>query len=207
MTIEDTLKGIEARYEEGKAAHEAGDVERRDVCTALLVAKVPGLVAAVRVRQEALDDLAKGRTTVRHVGDCTEDAPCVACRALGNTAAATERGDAAEARAARAEAQANYLADEAAEQRRRAERAERLARQAFRDLEAALNRERELRCQLGTVNAGAEDVWRWQGEGDDPASLTCPVVMSAETLRALLARVEKAEGQARGLRTDAENEP
>lgn len=33
---------------------------------------------------------------------------------------------------------------------------------------------------------GAE-VWFWQSDGDDPGSLVCPVVMSADTLRALLA--------------------
>lgn len=41
--------------------------------------------------------------------------------------------------------------------------------------------------QLAIVDAGAEGVWRWQGDGHDhPESLSCPVVMSADTLRALL---------------------
>ena len=56
-----------------------------------------------------------------------------------------------------------------------------LQRTTAADLDAA-------RAQLRIVQAGREDVWHWQGDGrDDPASLSCPVVMSAETLRGLLA--------------------
>ena len=48
------------------------------------------------------------------------------------------------------------------------------------------------RAQLRMVSAGPADVWRWQGDGhDDPASLSCPVVMSAETLRELVAARER----------------
>lgn len=40
--------------------------------------------------------------------------------------------------------------------------------------------------QLRTVHASHEDVWFWQGDGTDhTASLSCPVVMSAHTLRDL----------------------
>jgi hypothetical protein len=46
---------------------------------------------------------------------------------------------------------------------------------------------RHTRQKLATVRAGHDDVWFWQGGGDDPKSLTCPVVMAPETLRALLA--------------------
>ncbi|EML7990021.1 hypothetical protein D7Y24_13380 [Stenotrophomonas maltophilia] len=39
------------------------------------------------------------------------------------------------------------------------------------------------------------EVWHWQGDGHDfPESLICPVVMSAETLRALLAARQPAHG-------------
>lgn len=40
---------------------------------------------------------------------------------------------------------------------------------------------------LATVATPTEGVWKWQGEGDDPESLSCPVVMSADTLRGLVA--------------------
>jgi hypothetical protein len=75
----------------------------------------------------------------------------------------------------------------------RAEEAERklaavaeLQRSTAVDLEAA-------RAQLRLVSAGPADVWRWQGDGhDDPASLACPVVMSAATLREFVAARELA---------------
>ena len=38
----------------------------------------------------------------------------------------------------------------------------------------------------------ADDIWHWMGDGSDaPDSLTCPVVMSAEQLRGLLAAAAK----------------
>lgn len=53
------------------------------------------------------------------------------------------------------------------------------------DLDAA-------RAQLRLVSAGTTDVWHWQGDGhDDPASLACPVVMSAATLREFVAARER----------------
>lgn len=57
-------------------------------------------------------------------------------------------------------------------------------------------------ASLQVVRAGASDVWFWQGAGDTPESLSCPVVMSADTLRdfvAALSRAEQAEGGAREL--------
>lgn len=45
-----------------------------------------------------------------------------------------------------------------------------------------------LRAKLQIVQAGPEDVWFWQNVGNDPGSLSCPVVMSADTLRRLLDR-------------------
>jgi hypothetical protein len=44
----------------------------------------------------------------------------------------------------------------------------------------------EARLKLSIVATPQENVWMWQGDGDEPESLSCPVVMSAETLRSLL---------------------
>jgi hypothetical protein len=55
---------------------------------------------------------------------------------------------------------------------------------------------RALELTLSIVKTGVEGVWRWQGDGgDQPQSPSCPAVMSAERLRELLARAEKAEGE------------
>ncbi len=71
--------------------------------------------------------------------------------------------------------------------------------QAYREVQAGLDRELDLRAQLRVVETGTEGVWRWQGDGEDhPESLSCPVVMSAETLRALLARIDARAGADRG---------
>lgn len=44
----------------------------------------------------------------------------------------------------------------------------------------------QARAAVRLVNAGPGDVWYWQGDGADyPESLSCPVVMSAATLRGL----------------------
>lgn len=41
-------------------------------------------------------------------------------------------------------------------------------------------------CAGGKAKTG---LWYWQGDdSDDPESLVCPVIMSAETLRGLLAK-------------------
>jgi hypothetical protein len=71
--------------------------------------------------------------------------------------------------------------------------AETRARQALAKQEAmaeelslALERERKVRVEAQLVATHAEGVWFWQGEGDRPESLTCPVVMSAGKLRQLL---------------------
>lgn len=48
-----------------------------------------------------------------------------------------------------------------------------------------------LRAKLRVVATGVEDVWKWQGDGaDEPASLSCPVVMSADTCRGLVTRAD-----------------
>jgi hypothetical protein len=54
----------------------------------------------------------------------------------------------------------------------------------IRGLEAENKRLRDIKL----VRFNGEDCWLWQGDGFDyPDSLSCPVVMSADTLRALLA--------------------
>jgi len=54
------------------------------------------------------------------------------------------------------------------------------------ELKRALDELRDVRKQLDVVKTDREGVWKWQGEGDDVSTLSCPVVMEAATLRALL---------------------
>lgn len=47
-------------------------------------------------------------------------------------------------------------------------------------------------AKLRMVSAGIDDVWRWLGDGlDEPGSLSCPIVMSADTLREMVERTNK----------------
>ena len=74
------------------------------------------------------------------------------------------------------------------------------------------------RLVAATVRTSTDNVWRWMGDPkhDDPESLACPVVMQPETLRAMLARAERAEAalesanvyldRARGRHTEAEQD-
>jgi len=106
------------------------------------------------------------------------------------------RAEGLEGRAETAErALAESKEREQALRRKFAEMADSGANKALRarvvELEAELV---EARRQLAAVHAGVENVWRWQGDGADrPESLACPVVMTADTLRGLAARVERAE--------------
>lgn len=43
-----------------------------------------------------------------------------------------------------------------------------------------------------TVFSHREDVWFWQGEGDDPEGLSCPVVMNVDTIRQFIAVIDAA---------------
>lgn len=70
------------------------------------------------------------------------------------------------------------------------------------ELKTALEEAAELRSQLALVRTPKGGVWYWQGDGDNPESLSCPVVMSAETLRGLLADAKSAE-RLRGERDEA----
>ncbi len=64
------------------------------------------------------------------------------------------------------------------------------AAEAFREVAAGLDRERDLRASLALVRTDTSGVWRWQGDGGDhPESLSCPVVMSADTLRGFQAEI------------------
>jgi len=70
----------------------------------------------------------------------------------------------------------------------RAESAESRAAGLALELKAGLDREEELRRCLAVVKTDVEGVWRWQGAGDQLESLSCPVVMSAATLRTIVDR-------------------
>lgn len=71
-------------------------------------------------------------------------------------------------------------------------------RMAERLIEDEAERAR-LRARLAAVNAGPADVWFWQGNGEDkPASLICPVVMSADRLREIFDAL-RAAGCLKGL--------
>lgn len=66
--------------------------------------------------------------------------------------------------------------------------------------------EQELRtakAKLAAVNAGYGNVWFWQGDDqDNPLSLSCPVVMSADTLRAMTAKLASVEAERDALKRD-----
>lgn len=72
--------------------------------------------------------------------------------------------------------------------------------EALRKLEAVsvacreLDSDRDhLRGQLRAVNIGIEGVWRYQGDGDDKLeTLSCPVVMRPDTLKAILDERDEA---------------
>jgi hypothetical protein len=60
--------------------------------------------------------------------------------------------------------------------------------------EATIRERNEARANMRLASAKLDDVWIWQVDGGNQArSLSCPVVMSADTLRALL---NKAYGRA-----------
>ncbi len=91
------------------------------------------------------------------------------------------------------------LAVEVAEVTARAERAERKVEDLGREVAGSLEREQELRANLALVATDADGVWKWQGEGDDLASLSCPVVMDAGTLRVFIADRARADAAERDL--------
>ena len=79
----------------------------------------------------------------------------------------------------------------------RTARAEAKLAEAIVIAKAGIEREQELQTKLRMLHAGVDDVWFWQGDGQDhPESLSCPVVMSADTLRAMLARATMLEERA-----------
>lgn len=54
---------------------------------------------------------------------------------------------------------------------------------------------RRLRAELAVAATDVDGVWRWQGDGEDHLeSLSCPVVMSADTLRSMLAEHARVRG-------------
>ena len=64
------------------------------------------------------------------------------------------------------------------------------------EAERALADASQFRSELAALRAAVgDDVWHYQGDGDDhPESLTCHVVMSAAQFRELLARSNCADG-------------
>jgi hypothetical protein len=66
-----------------------------------------------------------------------------------------------------------------------------------------------LRGELEAVRTDAEGVWRWQGEGDDLQSLSCPVVVRADKMREIVGEMERLRNFAekvRDLGNDEEHE-
>ena len=88
----------------------------------------------------------------------------------------------------------NASIDEIAEKERGARRkAEANAAALASELATAHTEAAGLRHQLAMVETSADRVWRWQGDGhDDPGTLVCPVVMSADRLRVFVAAERKA---------------
>lgn len=63
------------------------------------------------------------------------------------------------------------------------------AHQLAGELRLEIQIRNDLRTKLAVVNTPYPNVWVWQGDGhDEIESLSCPVVMSADTLRALLTK-------------------
>lgn len=54
----------------------------------------------------------------------------------------------------------------------------------------------DLKRKLRMVKASPDEVWYWQPEGNDAASLTCPVVMEAATFRKYERAFEATQKQA-----------
>lgn len=57
------------------------------------------------------------------------------------------------------------------------------------EMTQAIQKRKEAEAAVSMAHASVEGVWLWQGDGNDkPESLACPVVMSADTLRELVAK-------------------
>lgn len=81
---------------------------------------------------------------------------------------------------------------ELAEWRERAEKAERKFLEQVEAHKTTLKERDEARSSVRLAHAPCDAVWFWEGsDRDDPASLSCPVVMSAETLREFVAAKER----------------
>lgn len=82
----------------------------------------------------------------------------------------------------------------AEEAEKRAEEAERKLKAVSAEFLAEQAEKRELQQKLSMVRMGAGDVWFWEGGGADKvATLSCPVVMAADTARELEARGAAAD--------------
>lgn len=54
--------------------------------------------------------------------------------------------------------------------------------------------------ELNAVRAHADNVWFWQGGGDRPDSLSCPVVMTADALRSFIVDRDSARAECERMR-------
>jgi glutaredoxin len=63
------------------------------------------------------------------------------------------------------------------------------------ELKEAQRQLAEHRAALDVVSTPTSGVWFWMGEGDRPESLVCPVVMSADTLRSMVDKIDQLEAE------------
>ncbi len=64
-----------------------------------------------------------------------------------------------------------------------------------REMTLAIQQRKDAVAAVTMAHASLDAVWLWQGDDTDkPESLVCPVVMSAETLRGMVAKMESAKG-------------
>jgi len=76
------------------------------------------------------------------------------------------------------------------------------------ELKAELQTTQSLRAKLTMVATKIDNVWMWQGDGGNhAASLSCPVIMDAETAYALEQRAEKSEALVEAATTYGFNGP
>jgi len=183
---------IERERDEAKAALTEAERTLRAV---LSTVTVPPAVAPMGDQAPVTPLTAKEETEIRTTAALDEpDVPAdVAIRRL----LATLDRERDEAKAALAEARTKIDAyravwEEAVRHQTAMFEAERKLREVSEQWTKTDAELRHANAKLSAMRAGPDDVWFWQGRGDDPASLTCPVVMLPETLRAILGPAQGA---------------
>lgn len=148
-----------------------------------LRADVVCLTAASQEMRRELRDI----TDLLNAGDWNSAHPFIGVRDMSDEVDRL-RAEVARLTAERDQARAKIAALEE-EFDRETSMADERARNLAHDHARAIAERDEARAQLRMVHTGTEDgVWFWQGDGDDkPESLSCPVVMSADTLHRLQA--------------------